>query len=145
MQLSVPSAAQSFCSCLVAHSATLDFAEIMGTSECYCALCKGPLSATFVSLGSTSRGHLNRRRRKVSRHRQAKEAGQEFDLAASDSEHESDHYSDDEKLNPLLGAAFEESRYDPHLVSEERIEWLDEYQALGLNLGAVGGAKFVLI
>jgi hypothetical protein len=111
----------------------------MGTSECYCALCQGPLGARHVELGSTSRGHLNRRRRRVSRPRQAKEAGQEFDLVASDSEHDSDPFSDDEEND-----FYEDCRFDPHLVSEERTEWLDEYQALGLNFCAIGGARFVL-
>lgn len=112
----------------------------MGSSECYCALCSGPLGTRFVSLGSTSRGHLNRRRRRVSRHREAKETGQDFDLEASDSEHDSDHYSDDEEIDYY----FEDCSYDPQLVSEDRTEWLDEYRVLGLNFDGVGGAKFVL-
>lgn len=96
----------------------------------------------FIERGSTSRGHLNRLRRRASRHRHAKEAGQSFDLIASDSEHDSDHYSDDDEIPDHPP---EESSYDPELVSEERTEWLSEYRAsFGLNFGAVGGVRFVL-
>jgi hypothetical protein len=60
-------------------------------------------------------------------------------LVASDLEHDPDYYSDDEEIEDY----FEEVSYDPHLVSEERTEWLSQYRALGLNLGAIGAPKSV--
>lgn len=106
--------------------------------DCYCFLCSGPLVACNV--GSTSRGHLNRRRRRVERKLLAIEAGKSFDSFSSDSDHDSDfHSGDDDEVY----VQDERRSYDPDLATAERIDWLLQVKVLGLNPRASGDTKSV--
>ncbi|GLI76996.1 hypothetical protein PoHVEF18_005278 [Penicillium ochrochloron] len=109
----------------------------MGEFDCYCALCSGPLSA--VQIGSSSRTHLNRRRRRLSRKLAAIEEGRSFNSfdSDSDSEYESDENLDGEDGNGEGGEdVYEQDEwrsYDPEIATEEMVGWVGDLRVLGVS------------
>ncbi|OJJ02026.1 hypothetical protein ASPVEDRAFT_83549 [Aspergillus versicolor CBS 583.65] len=96
----------------------------MGSFDCYCAICGGSL--TGAGAGSADPRALAQRRRRVERKRQALLAGEE-PPPDSDSEASGDETEED------FDALEEEYSYDPELVSEEGLEWLEVVRGLGID------------
>jgi hypothetical protein len=103
----------------------------MGSFDCYCALCGGPLSHS-LAIGFDSAKALARRKRRLERAKRRR-AG-ETDL--SDSE--------DETEDSDMEWEGEEEEYDvdhcynPELVSESSTEWVGNCRCLGFNADAPG-------
>jgi hypothetical protein len=112
----------------------------MGEFDCYCLLCSGPLVP--CDIGSTSRGPLNRRRRRIWKKLQAIEEGRSFDSFASDSEHESgSDCQDGDDPDGSDGEVWEQDErrsYDPDVASNERIGWVEDVRVLGMAMKGEG-------
>ncbi|KAF7592537.1 hypothetical protein BBP40_012761 [Aspergillus hancockii] len=132
--------------------------------DCYCAICGANFSGTRV--GSQTPDALRRRDRFVERRRQAVQAGQDIDSLSTDDESESE---DDEErmssansnnLNETEHGAQEDgdgeqadedeydenlddlrTSYDPRLVREDDLVWLETVYCLGFNSRALGTRK----
>ncbi|KAJ3531157.1 hypothetical protein NM208_g9008 [Fusarium decemcellulare] len=102
----------------------------MGHFDCYCAIC-GTLLYADAEIGSGQPHALKRRRELVQKWREG--------LVPSDEEmaDESDHESEPNESEDWDGD--EDRRYDPDLVSEASLAWLDDVSCLGHNALAVGG------
>ncbi|OOQ83361.1 hypothetical protein PEBR_34936 [Penicillium brasilianum] len=107
----------------------------MGEFDCYCLLCSGPLVP--CDIGSTSRGHLTRRRRRICKKLRAIEEGRSFDSFASDSEHDSGSDQDGDDPDGSDGEVWEQDErrsYDPDVATSERIEWVEDVRVLGMAM-----------
>ncbi|KAF2743853.1 hypothetical protein M011DRAFT_206072 [Sporormia fimetaria CBS 119925] len=101
----------------------------MGSVDCYCALCTGPLR-TDIRIGDKK--FLAIRRKKLKRAIRNRQSGTE--IGSGD---ESMGSGDDEDGSIEDGYnSHEERSYDPELVSEGDAKWLEETSALGFNLDA---------
>ena len=93
----------------------------MGEFDCYCAICGGSL--TGGQIGDPHPGSLRLRRQYVRR-----QMGIEEDTDSDEQGEDSDE-DEEEDLEDLEG----ENSYDPRLVSEESLDWLQTLYCLGFN------------
>jgi hypothetical protein len=128
----------------------------MGSFDCYCAICGGPLHHN-LQFGSKSAKALVRRKKRVEKEKRRRDG--ETDLPNSDDDDEGlkddsegaisstemvdreesadGDGEDDEDFDP-----WEEDRsYNPELVSETSTEWVGECRCLGFNADAPGITK----
>ena len=128
----------------------------MGSFDCYCAFCAGPL--TYINrIGSRSKRALARRRRHIALEKRRR-ASERINLDTDDEEVNSDDAVDrdgfasyDEALTAnAAGDAdhdsgfdsdYEESSYDPELVTEDPLKWTGICRCLGFNGNAHGNSK----
>lgn len=111
----------------------------MGEFDCYCLLCSGPLVP--CDIGSASRGHLTRRRRRICKKLRAIEEGRSFDSFASDSERESGSDQDGDHQDGSDGEVWEQDErrsYDPDVATSERVEWVEDVRVLGMAMKGEG-------
>ncbi|KAF5011767.1 hypothetical protein FDECE_2134 [Fusarium decemcellulare] len=108
----------------------------MGHFDCYCAIC-GALLYANAEIGSGQPHALKRRRELVQKRREG--------IVPSDEEiaDESDHESEPNESEDWDGDE-EDRRYDPDLVSEASLAWLDDVSCLGHNALAVGEKRAFL-
>jgi hypothetical protein len=106
----------------------------MGGFDTYCAICGSSL--TGGDIGSNAPSALRRRRRIVTRKREARESGnpdpesEDEDIGEEDRDDGQEWWPEDEDCS-----------YDPDLVSEESLEWLVASRCLGVNPLASGESK----
>jgi hypothetical protein len=128
----------------------------MGSYDCYCAICGGPLYHS-LQFGLKSAKALARRKRRLEKEKRRR-AGEE-NLPDSENELESsdDANSDNDMVFPNGedagdgGEADDEEDYDtfeqdfsynPELVDENSTEWVGNCRCLGFNADAPGVRKY---
>jgi hypothetical protein len=124
----------------------------MGSYDCYCAVCGGPLYHS-VQFGSKSAKALARRKRRLEKAKRRR-AGEtdlpdsenetdDFDVATSKMEMADGHDAGDgeEEDDEDYDAWEQDHCYNPELVSESSTEWLDNCRCLGFNADAPGISK----
>ena len=113
----------------------------MGSWDCYCFVCSGPIFS--VPPGSNSPRRLKRRRQKVERKRLALAAGHEYDPDESEPEdgnaQDDEDYEDDEDDD--VDSEDQDFSYDPELAPSAKLEWLNDVRVLGINSEATGSTK----
>ncbi|KAK2766097.1 hypothetical protein FQN54_007612 [Arachnomyces sp. PD_36] len=108
----------------------------MGSFDIFCAVCSGSLKG--VQIGSTNPRSLRRRHRHVNRWLRRYEAGirhVSYEVEQQESEDEQSEKSGDEEGDDdeVENDEDYEYSYDPELVDEESVEWLDCFGCLGFN------------
>jgi hypothetical protein len=112
--------------------------DVMGSFDCYCSFCGGPLYNDAVQFGSTSIKALARRKRRLEKAKRRR-AG-ETDLLDSEGE-TSDTEVDEEEEEEEYDAWEQDHCYNPELVSEDSTEWVGNCRCLGFNADAPGISK----
>lgn len=111
----------------------------MGSWDCFCAICGGPLVAPAVSRKPRSARFLDRWARKAE---QRRERGLPDDASVhSDTDGSDGEQDDDDDDAESLGAGEEDGEYDPEIISEEQVGWTETLYVLGLNPEASGTSK----
>ncbi|KAF2002070.1 hypothetical protein P154DRAFT_562204 [Amniculicola lignicola CBS 123094] len=120
----------------------------MGSWDCYCAICGGPLG-TGLERGATSATALKLRRRRVEKKRarllKGGDASSEHDESSDvemDEGDESVYPKDDDGTEIDLWN--EKHSYDPELLNDDRVGWLIEGRAIGFNAEATGPQKYFM-
>ncbi|SPO01668.1 uncharacterized protein DNG_04341 [Cephalotrichum gorgonifer] len=98
----------------------------MGSFECYCAGCGGSLTGFRIQVGSSAPSALARRRKIV---RSKCEAP--IRDATPDSDSDSDEEDSDEEDD--WNEDDEDQSYDPSLVDDMSVQWLNDLRCLGYN------------
>ncbi|KAF2175171.1 hypothetical protein K469DRAFT_743420 [Zopfia rhizophila CBS 207.26] len=122
----------------------------MGSYDCYCAICGGPLY-TVPGIGDKSEKALAKRRRLIEKAKRRR-AGEEVpksddeaeksdratsDAAMADAENETQTQEEDGDEDDWM----EEHSYDPEVISEDELVWLEDCRCLGFNADAPGISK----
>lgn len=102
----------------------------MGSWDCYCAICGGP----FVGVDVSRKPRTARFRRRWARAKKR----QEGDLS-DDEDVSSEGEPDDD--NESLNSFEEDNEYDPEVVSEQEVGWIESLHVLGFNPEAKGASK----
>jgi hypothetical protein len=111
----------------------------MGSWECYCAICGGPLGLV-PEFGSNNPKALAARRQRIAKRRRR--------LAGEQGVHENDAEGRDEAKSLLqsdnIRPHHEQSSYNPEVIVEKDTEWLENCRFLGYNPDAEGSSKYVV-
>jgi hypothetical protein len=132
---------------------TTQYTVTMGSYDCYCAVCGGPLYS-YMRRGKTSPKYLAARRNRVARNKK-KLAGEVLSDAEDevvDTEMKDGDPSvcqcesscmcpAEEDESGSMDEWDEEHSYDPELISKQETKWLGEARAVGFNPNAEGISK----
>jgi hypothetical protein len=112
---------------------------MMGSFDCYCALCGGPLYHT-LEFGLDSAKALARRKRRLEKAKRRR--ARETDLPDSEDETEGATSDTEEDGEEEEYDAWEQHHcYNPELVSNGSTEWVGNCRCLGFNADAPGISK----
>ncbi|KAF2119682.1 hypothetical protein BDV96DRAFT_642695 [Lophiotrema nucula] len=120
----------------------------MGSFDCYCAICAGPLGTDLI-FGSRGQKPLAKRRQRINKRRR-KLAGE--DVESSDESEGEDPEKDMEDADVKIDIeesdgeeefdeGQEEYSYDPELVAEAETAWTNMCRCIGFNSDAPGLTK----
>jgi hypothetical protein len=126
----------------------------MGSWDCYCAICGGPLGGVQVSGRPRTRGFHRRqalKARRAERIARGESPGSddEFkdgedgtaDATIQDVGREDDGEGSDSDESMNFDSEEEDYTLDPEIISENQTVWTDEIRVLGVNSGVEGGKK----
>lgn len=100
----------------------------MGSWDCYCAICGGPVLGTTVSGEPRTAAFRERRAREVENQRQGKGGECEED---DDAEDDVDEFGSDHERR------FEDHSYDQDVISEEDVAWTRTLHVLASHYDSV--------
>lgn len=111
-----------------------------GFFDCYCAICGGPLNSNRAQIGSSSPSALARRHKLVSKTCAIIRRDEGRGLHTVDVEYEDEDKpgSDDDWCQED-----EDCSYDPALVNQNTLRWLNDVVCLGYNPNILGSRKCV--
>lgn len=106
--------------------------RIMGSWDCYCAICGGPFGSAQVS-----------RKPRTTRFRRRQKRWEKYNPEEEAHDNDADNEDEDEGEddNGSLGSFEEEHSYDPDIVSKEDTQWTNVLHILGVNVNAPGVSK----
>lgn len=114
----------------------------MGSWDCYCAICGGPLGGVEVS----RKPRTARFRRKWAKAKKRRERGlsDDEDMGSEGEPDEDAGVSDEGEPDDdteSLDSFDEDNAYDPEVISEQEVSWVESLYVLGFHPEAKGASK----